>query len=297
MDEESESARRTDVSLESINGRTVDTEIAGSKPDVSPAEFFLRRIGELAERRRSWRSWRLRSPERRAENRLNNEFMAVFSHELRNYLGSIRSAAYLLHSQTSASPTAEKAHLRIERQIGQMTRLVEDILDVSRIQNGKLTLWCERTDLCAVVAYSVQTVEFMLQQHDHRLITSIPDTPVWVRADPARLQQVFVNLLGNAVKYTDAGGDIELSVQQGAHEVLVRVRDTGLGIAPDVLPHVFDLFMQADSSSRRADAGLGIGLALVRSLVERHGGRVTAASAGLRRGSEFTVYLPMPVGR
>jgi signal transduction histidine kinase len=122
-----------------------------------------------------------------------------------------------------------------------------------------------------------------------------PDAPVWLQADPARLEQVFVNLLLNAAKYTDAGGRVELFVEQEEVEAIVRIRDSGIGIAPDVLPHVFELFVQANPSSRRADAGLGIGLALVRSLIERHGGRVTAASVGLGHGSEFTIRLPRPV--
>jgi two-component system CheB/CheR fusion protein len=184
--------------------------------------------------------------------------------------------------------------LLIERQVRQMTRLVEDLLDVSRIQNGQLSLRRERTDLCAVVAHSAEAVEFTMQQRHHRMITSVPDTPMWLRADSARLQQVFVNLLVNAAKYTDEGGEVTLSVERKADKAIVRIRDTGIGIAPDVLPHVFDLFVQANSSSQRADAGLGIGLALVRSLVESHGGEVSVASAGLTRGSEFTVRLPMP---
>jgi signal transduction histidine kinase len=125
--------------------------------------------------------------------------------------------------------------------------------------------------------------------------TSFPDAPVWLHADPARLEQVFVNLLLNSAKYTDAGGNIGLFVERKEVEAIVRVRDSGIGIAPDVQPHVFDLFVQAGPSSRRADAGLGIGLALVRSLVERHGGRVSVASAGPGHGSEFTVSLPRPV--
>jgi signal transduction histidine kinase len=139
-----------------------------------------------------------------------------------------------------------------------------------------------------------QAVEFTMQQHHHRMTTSFPKAPVWLEADPARLEQVFVNLLLNAAKYTEPGGKVGLSVEQEDGEATVRIHDSGIGIAAEVLPHVFDLFVQADPSSRRADAGLGVGLALVRSLVECHGGCVTAASAGLRRGSEFTVHLPMP---
>jgi signal transduction histidine kinase len=175
-----------------------------------------------------------------------------------------------------------------------MTRLVEDLLDVSRVRSGQLRLQCERVDLRTVAAHAAQTVEFTMQQRNHWMTTSFPDAPVWLQADPARLEQVFVNLLLNAAKYTDAGGHIGLAVEREKGEATVCIRDTGIGIAPDVLPHVFDLFVQADPSSRRADAGLGIGLALVRSLVERHGGHITAASAGAGHGSEFTIRLPTP---
>ena len=228
------------------------------------------------------------------ENGQPNEFMTVFSHELRNALGAIHSATQILRMDTSAAPATVKARLLIERQVGQMTRLVEDLLDVSRVRSGHLRLQCERIDLCAVAAHAAQTVEFVMQQRNHRLTTAFPDAPVWLTADPARLEQVIVNLLFNAAKYTDEGGDVGLSVEREDGEATVRIRDTGIGIAPDVLPHVFDLFVQADPSSRRADAGLGIGLALVRSLVERHGGRVTVVSAGPGHGSEFTVRLPTP---
>ena len=197
---------------------------------------------------------------------------------------------------TSADPSAVKARVLIERQVGHMTRLVEDLLDVSRVRTGQLRLQCQRIDLRVLAAHAVETVEFTMQQRHHRMITSFPAAPVWLQADPARIEQVFVNLLLNAAKYTDAGGNVELFVEQEEVEAIVRIRDSGIGIAADVLPHVFDLFVQADPSSRRANAGLGIGLALVRSLIERHGGRVSAASVGLGHGSEFTVRLPRPVG-
>jgi signal transduction histidine kinase len=135
-----------------------------------------------------------------------------------------------------------------------------------------------------------------MQERKHRLSTSFTDAPIWVQADPARLEQVFVNLLFNAAKYTDPGGRIRLSAETEQGEAVIRIRDSGIGIEPRDLPRIFDLFAQADPSSRRAEAGMGIGLALVRTLVERHGGRVTAASGGRGHGSEFTVRLPMLVG-
>jgi signal transduction histidine kinase len=250
-----------------------------------------------AERADYLRIWNLasRGQDSGTDNGQNNEFMTVFSHELRNSLGAIRSAAHILRIDTSADRSAVKARILIERQVEQMSRLVEDLLDASRVRSGQLRLQCERIDLNVLAAHAAQTVEFTMQQHHHRMTTSFPDVPVWLQADPARLEQVFVNLLLNAAKYTDAGGNVGLSVEREEDEAIVRIRDSGIGIAADVLPHVFDLYVQADPASRRADAGLGIGLALVRSLVERHGGRVTVVSAGPGHGSEFTVRLPRPV--
>jgi signal transduction histidine kinase len=220
----------------------------------------------------------------------STDFIATLSHELRNSLGAIRNASRLLRTEISVGPVQAQARETIERQIQQMTRLVDDLLDVSRIRTGKLRLKCERVELCHIVAASLQAVAFVMQQRAHRLAVSFPEAPVWLRADAARLEQVFVNLLTNAAKYTEAGGKVCVSVTQESGEAVVRILDTGVGIAADVLPHVFDLYLQVDSSPR--NQGLGLGLPLVRSLVESHGGRVTAASAGLGRGSEFAVRLP-----
>jgi signal transduction histidine kinase len=280
MNDQSESSRGDQGSVERINERAVDNEFADQRLNVRPAEIFQRLSS---------------GQELGMPNGRNNEFMTVFSHELRNSLGAIGSAVRILRMDRSADPSAVKARMLIERQVGQMTRLVEDLLDVSRVRSGQLRLKCERIDLRVLAAHAAQTVEFTMQQRHHQMTTSVPDAPVWLYADPARLEQVFVNLLLNAAKYTDAGGTVELLVEREEVEAIVRIRDSGIGIAPDVQPHVFDLFVQADPSSRRANAGLGIGLALVRSLVERHGGRVTVASAGPGHGSEFTVRLPRPV--
>ena len=281
------------ANVEHINGRATDIELAGHRLNVGTAEMFQHTTGERADR---VQIWPLLSSVQELGTQIgrNNEFMTVFSHELRNSLAAIRGAAWILRMDTSASSSAVKARGLIERQVGRMARLVEDLLDLSRVRSGQLRLQCERVDLRAAAAHAAQTVDYIMQQRSHRMTTLLPDAPVWLQADPARLEQVFVNLLSNAAKYTDSGGHIGLAVEREKGEAVVRIRDTGIGIDPDVLPHVFDLFVQADPSSRRADAGLGIGLALVRSLVERHGGHVTAASAGTGRGSEFTVRLPTP---
>jgi signal transduction histidine kinase len=217
----------------------------------------------------------------------------VFSEELRSSLAAISTATETLRAEACAAPAGTEARLLIERVVEDMTRLVEDLLDVAQIRNGQFRLRNERIDLCAVVARSVRTVEVTMQQHHHRMTTSLPDVPMWLQADPARLEQVFVNLLGNAAKYTDAGGKIDLSVECKEGEAVVRVRDTGIGIAPEVLPDLFRLFVRPDPTSSRAGASYGIGLALVRSLVESHGGRVSAKSEGLGLGTEFTVRLPL----
>jgi signal transduction histidine kinase len=293
MSNQSEFTQYTDASVKHVNGCATDTALTGNMSNSVSAGIFQRVTGELSDRHRMWRPGWQRHQEPDTANCGNNAFLAVFSHELRTSLGAIRSATGILRVEQSAGPAGVKARLLIERQVGQMTRLVEDLLDVSRIRRGQLRLKYQRIDLCAVVAHSVQSVEFTMQQHNHRMTTAFPDAPIWLQADPVRLEQVFVNLLVNAAKYTDAGGKIDLSVEHKGSEAVVRVRDTGVGIAPEILAKLFDLFVQVDPSSQRAEAGLGIGLALVRSLVESHGGRVTAASAGLRQGSEFTVHLPL----
>jgi signal transduction histidine kinase len=224
---------------------------------------------------------------------LNSQFLAVLSHELRNSLCVIRMAAGILKMEVPASPAVGKARTLIEHQTAHMSRLVEDLLDTSRTRNGHLALKWERVDLCVVAARALQSVEFTMQQRCHCMTVSLPVGPLWLKGDPTRLEQVFVNLLLNAAKYTLPGGNIQLSVEREEGEALVRIRDDGIGIAPDVLPRVFDLFVQADPSSCRGGAGLGIGLALVRNLVDGHGGCATAASRGLGHGSEFVVRLPM----
>jgi two-component system CheB/CheR fusion protein len=183
-------------------------------------------------------------------------------------------------------------HALIERQLGRMTHLVDELLDVSRITSGQLHLQRQRLDLRDVVSHSIETLEWHLLERNQRLATELPDAPVWLQADPARLEQVFVNLLANASRYTDAGGQLAVWVHTRDGEAIIRVRDSGIGIASEALPHIFDLFKQGDAADPRSKAGLGVGLAVVRNLVELHGGTVTAASAGVGQGSEFTVRLP-----
>jgi signal transduction histidine kinase len=292
MKDASASIRPDDPS--GVERQTVPVKHPDTQSNIGHPETFERSSPELSDRLSVWHLW-LRSQENITRNRWSNDYVTVVSHELRNSLSAIRTATGVLSLDISAGLTTGKARILIERQVTQMTRLVDDILDVSRVRIGQLDLKCERVDLCAIAARALQTVEFTMLIRSHSLQTSFPhDGPVWLQADPVRLEAVFVNLLLNAAKYTDLGGDIRLVVERQAGEAVVRIRDSGIGIEPCVLPHVFDLFFRGDRSPGRAAPGLGIGLALVRSLVERHGGMVTAESAGPGRGSEFTVRLPTP---
>jgi signal transduction histidine kinase len=227
-----------------------------------------------------------------AANRRKDEFLGVLGHELRGPLASIQHAIYILSGQTVEASTRQRTQALIQRQVGQMGKLIDDLQDVGRIVNGQLRVWCERIDLRAVLSNAIETLEPDINARKHRLTATLPAVPIWLHADRCRLEQVFVNLLANAAKYTDAGGELAVNVQAQDAQVIVAIRDSGIGIAPEVLPHIFDLFRQADAASLRSKSGLGIGLALVRNLVELHGGSVTAMSGGRAQGSEFTVRLP-----
>lgn len=293
MTDQTEYTREISAGVENAIARSLDTELAIDPCHVRRARISWPGNYQTGKLRRLSRQARSRVRQRAPESRLNDEFLAVFSHEVRSSLGAIHNAAHLLHLLHADTSPENKARLLIERQVGRLTRLVDDLVEVSRIGGAELPVQCERIDLCVVVMRAIETVESDLGKRNHRLTTSLPDMPTWVTGDAARLEQVLVNLLVNAAKYTDDGGDLSLSMQQKDDQVIVRIRDSGIGIARDTLPHVFNLFMQADHSSRRAEPGWGIGLALVRRLVEMHGGNVTAASAGLGQGSEFTVCLPL----
>ncbi len=228
----------------------------------------------------------------RDADRRKDEFLAMLAHELRNPLAPMQSALTILDAQGSRS--AEAVHLRavISRQMSHMTRLVDDLLDVARITRGKVALKREPVELARVVTQAVETSRPLIDAKRHALLIDSAGGPIWLDADPVRLAQVISNLLSNAAKYTDDGGKIRLSAALEGDEAVIRVRDTGIGISPEMLPRVFELFTQASAGLARSAGGLGIGLTLVRKLVELHDGSVSVTSAGRGQGSEFVVRLP-----
>jgi signal transduction histidine kinase len=226
--------------------------------------------------------------------RLKDEFMTNLGHELRSPLAALQNAFHILSAEVGQDLLVQqKMQALIERQLRQMLRLTSGMQDLSSMSRGELKLRRERIDLRVVLARSIETMEPELQQHMHHLTTRWPDGPVWLQGDANRLDQVFQNLLSNASKYTNPGGDLALALQVHDRHAVVRVRDSGIGITAEALPDIFNLFMQADPTAPRSHPGLGIGLTLVKTLVELHGGGVTAHSAGLGQGSEFTVRLPI----
>ncbi len=228
-------------------------------------------------------------------HRRKDEFLAMLGHELRNPLAAVRNAAGILKLPAPRAGDLSSAAAIIDRQVDHLTRLVNDLLDVARITNGTITLRKEQVPIDGVITAAIETARPLIDARKQQLISSLPDEVLWVEGDPIRLCQVFSNLLTNAAKYTDEGGCIWLTVNQVGEEITVGIRDNGIGIAPAMLPRVFDLFTQAPRSLHRSQGGLGIGLTLARSLVELHGGRIEALSPGADRGSEFIVRLPRNV--
>jgi signal transduction histidine kinase len=226
-------------------------------------------------------------------DRRKDQFLAMLAHELRNPLAPIRNAVELMRQVETLDPSFQPAREMVERQVKHLARLVDDLLDVSRINQGSIRLRKEIVDLAVVVQRAVETTRPIIDSRGHALAVQLPRERLRLEADPARLQQVISNLLHNAAKYTMPGGRVWLTATREGSEAVVRVRDTGIGVPSDVLERVFEPFVQqSDDSLARTQGGLGVGLTLVRSLVEMHGGRVEASSPGLGQGSEFVVRLP-----
>jgi signal transduction histidine kinase/CheY-like chemotaxis protein len=226
-------------------------------------------------------------------DRRKSEFLAMLAHELRNPLATLRTGLQVQRLNGTDAQAANSVTELMERQVGHLVGLVDDLLDVNRISQGKIQLRRGRVELATVVHAAVETARSLIERMGHELILAVPPEPIWLNADPLRLSQVVGNLLNNASKFTENGGCINLTVALRGEEAEIRVRDNGAGIAADQLPFVFDMFMQGETSIERSRTGLGIGLALVKKLVEMHDGTVQARSAGVGHGSEFVVRLPV----
>src|SRR5499426_2442606 len=254
----------------------------------------LRWIGinmDVTERKRMEESLRRQAEALREADRRKNDFLSILAHELRNPLAPISNAIQILTLRGDDPALVAQTKEVMERQVHQLTRMVDDLLEVSRISRGKISLHTAPLDLADVVATAVETSRPLVEAHHHTLTVTLPRNPARVEADGARLAQVLSNLLNNAAKYTEDGGRIDLIVEQAQGEAVIRVRDNGIGIAPERLPSVFDMFEQIEGVSDRSQGGLGIGLTLARRMVEMHGGKIEAHSAGLGKGSEFVTRL------
>ena len=282
------SAHDAEVLIERPDGSriTVIVNIRALKNELGEITGALNCFYDITERKRVEEL--LRDSDRR-----KNEFLAMLAHELRNPLAPIRNALQILRLTTGQGADIQAASEMMERQVGQMVRLVDDLLDVSRISRGKIELRQGRIELASAVNHAVEAAHALCQSMNQELRVMLPSQPIYLHGDPTRLAQVVGNLLNNACKFTDQGGRISLAVEREGQQAVIRVRDSGVGIAADQLPRIFEMFVQVDTSLERSASGLGIGLSLVKSLVEMHGGTVAAHSAGLGQGSEFVVRLPI----
>ena len=223
--------------------------------------------------------------------RRKTEFSAILAHELRNPLAPIRNALELMRRSGNEPSIAQKATATLQRQVAQMVRLVDDLFEVSRVDQGKLSLRKVAVDLVSLIHHAAEASMPVLDDAGIDYSATLPATPIYIEADAARLSQVIANILNNASKFTPRGGSVSLVLERAADQAVLRIRDTGIGISPEQLPRIFDLFMQADVEAE-GRSGLGIGLTLAKSLVERHGGRISVHSEGAGRGTEFVVRLP-----
>jgi PAS domain S-box-containing protein len=254
--------------------------------DLAVAEDLASRAAIAIENAQLYRE--LRDADRRKD-----EFLATLAHELRNPLAPIRNGLQVIRLAGGGGGMVDEARSMMERQLSQMVRLVDDLLDVSRITRNKLDLKKQRVELAAVVQSAIETSRPLIEQARHEFTVTLPPAPIYLDADLTRLAQVFSNLLNNAARYTEAGGHIRLEVERQGSDVLVSVQDDGIGIAAEMLPSIFEMFAQATPALERSQSGLGIGLSLVKGVVELHGGRVEARSDGPGQGAEFTVRLPV----
>jgi PAS domain S-box-containing protein len=254
---------------------------------------FLATLRDISERKQMEQELLRRAEQLQEADRRKDNFLAMLAHELRNPLAPILNAAQLMRLQGMPTPDLERARATIERQGQHLARLLDDLLDLSRITHGKITLRKETVDLAATVVEAVQVSRTLMDGRRHQLTVALDDKPLPITGDPTRLSQIVVNLLNNAAKYTDPGGRIALSLGREGAEAVLRIKDTGVGIPSAQLANIFEPFAQVDTSLERSQGGLGLGLALVRNLVHLHGGTIAAHSDGLGKGSEFVVRWPL----
>jgi signal transduction histidine kinase/CheY-like chemotaxis protein len=264
------------ITTDPLEGVTWVLDISAQKRSEAEREALL----HVADRARA---------EAEAASRAKDQFLAMLGHELRNPLSAVRNAVIAARGNDAMR---DRALAIAERQTDQLTRLIDDLLDVARITHGRITLRRERVALTPIVERAIETVGGAIADRRHRLSLALSPAPIEIDADAARIEQVIVNLLANAAKYTDPDGAITVTTAREGGQACIRIADTGIGMSPELLPRVFDLFAQADRSLDRAGGGLGIGLTLVKRIVDYHGGSVDASSGGLGHGSEFVVRLP-----
>jgi PAS domain S-box-containing protein len=253
---------------------------------------FAKVIRDTTDRKQLEMELRRQAEELADVNRRKDEFLAMLSHELRNPLAPVLNSVHVLRQAPDNPALVQFAGAVVERQVQHMARLIDDLLDVTRLTHGKVRLRLERIELGDVAERAAQGVAPLMAERNHQFQLVSPERPIWLDADPVRLEQILTNLLNNAAEFTDPCGHVHLIVAREGPDAVIRVRDDGTGIAPGLLPHVFDLFAQADTSLDRCGGGLGIGLTLVKHLVTMHGGTIAVRSEGPGRGSEFTVRLP-----
>lgn len=261
--------------------------------ELGRLDLYLRQASDFIERCKLDETLRQSEEALREADRRKDEFLAVLAHELRNPLAPIRYALATAKKSAQSGAQRRRAEEVVERQVAHMSRLLDDLLDISRITRGMLELKKSHVELHQVIAAAVETARPLIDSKHHRLSLDLPQHTVRLEADAVRVAQVFANLLINAAKYTDPGGHIELRATQQPHQVSVTVRDNGIGIPSELMPRLFTLFSQVHATTGRMQDGLGVGLSLVRGLVALHGGTVEARSEGAGRGSEFTVHLPL----
>jgi signal transduction histidine kinase/ActR/RegA family two-component response regulator len=287
----------TEIDLPLTDGQVRVAELRVTETEWDGQAAYLCTLRDVSERK-ALEAQLLRKMQELADaDRRKDEFLAMLAHELRNPLAPIKNALHIMKHRAADLAMVARSRELIEHEVRSLTRLVDDLLDVSRITTGKVRLRLEPMPLATVVERAIRTARPQLEGKGQSTRTILPGEEVWIRADPVRIEQILVNLLTNASKYSDPGGEIELASAVEGNAVVVMVRDDGLGIAPEMLGRIFDLFQQVDATLDRSVGGLGIGLTLARRLAHLHGGELTAHSEGLGRGSTFALRLPRDADR